>query len=448
MRRVLRKLRSLLHLHKNLEGPVTPPPTRIAPPSDSVDLTPWDHPFLTPLNIRRFREYSDAVWSIALDHARRCARPLRIACAVNMAQTSYNYCRLLNEAGVASDLYPHPLDRTALNCPEWEEYDGDWANIFDGAGFLQSQPQLTTPVPVVRLPMDCQGTDYACLKFKLGERADLLRLMRSLPSLRIEALLHHVALFPYTTWARALAGYDATLVAASPIAAYLCGRPYCIFTAGGDLMFDCGRRDDYGAITGLAFNAASWIFLSNPHPLAHCRRLGLTNGVYLPYATDDHRYCPGEGQARHAWEAQYGKGVYILSTARIDTSVKGNGEAILDHLTSIARLRPQARFVFLTWGNHADQFRAVIDRAGLGSQFIFLPPVGKKRLIDYYRSCDVTLDQFVFGYYGATGLEAAACGKPLVMRLRDAHYEPLYQGDVAPVENVRQPEELVPALLG
>jgi hypothetical protein len=58
------------------------------------------------------------------------------------------------------------------------------------------------------------------------------------------------------------------------------------------------------------------------------------------------------------------------------------------------------------------------------------------------------LDQFVFGYYGATALEAAACGRPVVMRIRPEHYAPLYEGDVAPVVNVTDPDGLVPALLG
>jgi hypothetical protein len=61
--------------------------------------------------------------------------------------------------------------------------------------------------------------------------------------------------------------------------------------------------------------------------------------------------------------------------------------------------------------------------------------VGKVRLIDYYRSCDCVLDQLVYGYYGATGLEALSVGKPVVMRILSEHYAPLYAGDVAPVLN-------------
>jgi hypothetical protein len=70
--------------------------------------------------------------------------------------------------------------------------------------------------------------------------------------------------------------------------------------------------------------------------------------------------------------------------------------------------------------------------------------VGKARLIDYYRSCDCVLDQLVYGYYGATGLEALSVGKPVVMRILTEHYDPLYGGDVAPVLNCPT-SEAVPA---
>ena len=68
-------------------------------------------------------------------------------------------------------------------------------------------------------------------------------------------------------------------------------------------------------------------------------------------------------------------------------------------------------------------------------------------MIDYLRSSDAVLDQFVYGYYGATGLEAAAIGKPILMRIRAERSSALYRGDVAPVVNLAGPEELRTALV-
>ena len=93
------------------------------------------------------------------------------------------------------------------------------------------------------------------------------------------------------------------------------------------------------------------------------------------------------------------------------------------------------------------EFQTRVHAAEVQDQFILLSPVGKKRLIDYYRSCDIVLDQFVYGYYGATALEAAAIGKPVIMKLRHEHYAPLYRGDVMPALNAATPVAMGQALL-
>jgi glycosyltransferase involved in cell wall biosynthesis len=101
----------------------------------------------------------------------------------------------------------------------------------------------------------------------------------------------------------------------------------------------------------------------------------------------------------------------------------------------------------LAWGENSAEFGSRIASEDMQKQFIILNPVGKKRLIDYYRSCDVVLDHFVYGYFGATALEAASIGKPVVMKLRQEHYAPFYKGDVMPVFNAATPWEMGDALL-
>jgi glycosyltransferase involved in cell wall biosynthesis len=251
----------------------------------------------------------------------------------------------------------------------------------------------------------------------------------------------------YYAWAAALTRHDVLVAPSIPIPAYLSGRPYCAFVVGGDLQIDCGRGGPYGAVMGLSFAAARFIFLSNPHTLGHCRRLGLINAMYLPYPINDDIYCPGPGSARAEWESRFGGRTFFLSTARIDKAVKGNSGELWQALTDVCRDRPDVRFVFLTWGHAAAELRAsVAANPVLRDKFIFLPPVGKKRLIDYYRSCDTVIDQFVYGYYGATALEAAAIGKPVVMRIRTEHYAPLYDGDIAPVWNAATPADVAKAV--
>jgi glycosyltransferase involved in cell wall biosynthesis len=413
------------------------------PGRDSRDDRPWEHPYLTETNLRRFRDYSQQVW----DHA--CARPLRgLHCAflVNMAQSMYIWARMARRNGVDAELFLHPLDTSAISRPEWEDFDGEHADVLDGPGFLAANPALRPEVPCHVVAMDGDPVHQAYKTYRAGDRRPLLRLLAGAPAVRAEALLHHEGFHPYFPWARELSRFDVACAASSPFAAYAAGRPYCALTVGGDLQIDCGRGDAYGAAMSLAFNAARFLIVTNPHALGHCRRLGFRNAVYLPYLVDTTRYHPGPGRARSAWEARYGAGVYVLTTARLDSGVKGHDEGFFRAVVELVRRHPRTRFVFLAWGRSVEEARRAIQASALSDRILLLSPVGKQRLLDYYRSCDLVLDQIVYGYHGATALEAAAVGRPVVMRWRAEHYAPLYRGDLAPVVNVDGPEALVRAL--
>jgi glycosyltransferase involved in cell wall biosynthesis len=438
-------LRTLLGLDRLLSRQRTVEPAPA--PRASVDRHPWDHPFLTHTNIAAFREYSESVWQIALAHEAGAQKPLRCAFSVNMAQNMYKWACIAQRHGATAELFLHPQDQSALNQPEWEECDAEFADVMDGAALREVHSSLATRVPVHRIPPGDSGMLAAAMAFDRGDRSALLAAMQQAPGLRHEVFTAYSGFYPYFDWAKALSRFDTIYTASAPFAAYGSGRPYCAFSVGGDLQYDCGRTDDLGRAMLLAFNAARFLFASNPHTLGHSRRLGLHNGVYLPYPMDSDRYCPGHGDARAEWTARYGEGIYVLTTARLDPSVKGHTAELIEALVAAARAQPRLRFLFLAWGTGVEAFRRHIDESGMQHQFIVLPPVGKLRLIDYYRSCDVVLDQFVYGYYGATALEAASTGKPVVMKLRRDHYDPLYRGDVMPAINTATPDAVREALI-
>ena len=151
--------------------------------------------------------------------------------------------------------------------------------------------------------------------------------------------------------------------------------------------------------------------------------------------------------ARQEWTARFGGDTFVLSTTRLDRVVKGQTDSMLRVIANVAEQRPTVRFVFLGWGADADDFRARAAACGSASSVIVLSPVGKRRLIDYYRSCDIVLDQFVYGYYGTSALEAACIGKPVIMKLRADQYAALYGGDVAPVQQAESPADVRQELL-
>lgn len=436
----------------------------------SIDNHPWDHPFLTPAHIKRFRDCSDKVWSYAASYSQRFPRTLDCAFAVNMAQNMYKWAALAQEYGANATLYLNPQDASAISRPEWEEFDGEHEDLLNGRSFVENNPGIKLRVPCLQGPNE--GSElWAAYHPKRINRIKLLlariigRRSPSLnriilsnwtavaalrlrsPSVRHSPLIHFQGAYPYFRWAEMLAKHDVTYIASTPFPAYASGQPYCICSVGGDLQFDCGRLGDHGRAMRAAFEGAHSIFVSNPVTLAHCRRFGLTNAVYLPYPMDTNRYSPGECTSREDWKRRFGGDVFVLTTSRIDKGVKGHSDAYFEMLMRLAGLRPEVRFIFLGWGTDAEEFRRRVTSVGLEKRVIMLSPVGKKRLIDYYRSCDIVLDQFVYGYFGATALEAAAVGKPVVMKLREEQYRPLYNEDLPPVFNASTPDEIQEHLL-
>ena len=65
----------------------------------------------------------------------------------------------------------------------------------------------------------------------------------------------------------------------------------------------------------------------------------------------------------------------------------------------------------------------------------------------YLRSCDVFLDQFVLGYFGSAGLEAMACGLPVLGRIEEEQYEAICETGAPPILNCDNATEVCQELM-
>lgn len=343
------------------------------------------------------------------------------------------------------------MDTHPFSHPAWEFFEGDvgeWNQLSESHRL--SIYTSRTNVPWKNIPLESQSFLESVTQFDHRDsygysRSDFFGLLAGAPTLRYETLRRFPEMLSYFNLAVEISRHKVCYAASNPFAAYASGIPYCAFSVGGDLQSDCGLSNNHGTQMALAFAAARFLMISNPHTLGHSRRLGFINGLYLPYPMDTNRYSPGHGQSRAEWVARAGDGLFVLVTSRIDAAVKGFDESLISELLQLLRSEPRLRLVFTDWGNDAELLRREIVAAEISTRVLLLPAVGKERLIDYYRSCDLVLDQLVYGYYGASALEAASVGKPVVMFLRRDQYNPLYKRDSAPVLNV-MPTGVVPML--
>ena len=114
----------------------------------------------------------------------------------------------------------------------------------------------------------------------------------------------------------------------------------------------------------------------------------------------------------------------MLCSMRMGLQWKGTQHAIEGFAKSAAQ-NPRARLVLLSWGSDLATAREQLKIYEILDRTLFIPTVGKKRLISYLRACDVLIEQFVLGYYGGSALGGMACGMPVINQLEKLQYDAL-----------------------
>jgi glycosyltransferase involved in cell wall biosynthesis len=195
-----------------------------------------------------------------------------------------------------------------------------------------------------------------------------------------------------------------------------------------------------------AYKRAGAFVISNPWSLAFARRYGLKNLVYLPFLIDAEQYSPGPPSCRDEWMRISGGDFFVMMTSRLDFSYKGSDVA-LRAFSRFARVTPGVRLVATGWGADRAKWEHLLQELGIHEKVLVVPVAGKRQVVEYLRSADCLVDQISLGYFGATGLEAMACGTPVLMKLNKEQYDALLPEGCPPVELVGDEDEVYTSLL-
>lgn len=423
-------------------------------PSDrwhSWDPTPWAHPWLSANNLKACREFEkELISTLAREIGDIEPQTNKYAFVGNLANNMAMRALPLRESGFNIDIFLHEHDTYLMSQPGWELSDQVPPEGQTDYSRLQEQG---FELPYVHSVYKCLADSDAAeiLYFALntspkvwGNQSKIATVLRQIDVLRWPA---------YACYAESIGDlrkYDALFAAQVPYLAYLSQRPYLAAQTGGDLWLDAARDDAFGQLQRTSYANAKAILATNPWAYANARRYGFRHVIYAPLLIDTERYSPLPGgtaasDLRKSWQQEVGGDFFVLTTARMDNMWKGS-EIGFEGFCRFAENQQGARLVVIGWGENKSVMMKALNDRGLANRVILLPISGKLKVVEYLRATDCLIDQFKIGYYGATALEAMACGVPVIMRLLTEQYDALCPTGSPPVLNAATADEVAAAL--
>lgn len=126
----------------------------------------------------------------------------------------------------------------------------------------------------------------------------------------------------------------------------------------------------------------------------------------LPPGVDTRRWSPGDG-------GPHRDGTFRLLSATTFTSRKA-GDLLLRALQAVVTRCPRAHLTLLGNGPAIPILRALVDALGLAGHVSIHGRVGPSELVQAYRSSDLLVSMSRAESFASVGLEALACGLPMV----------------------------------
>ncbi|MEM4406534.1 MAG: glycosyltransferase family 4 protein [Candidatus Methanomethylicaceae archaeon] len=358
---------------------------------------------------------------------------MRVALIGNINNNSYLIAKFLRRKGVEADVFIYDYDYW-MAAPEWEEGVFDikivpslypkWSWVPLNNNWIRpSWVKTVPPLTWHRLPYAKADPFIEQMEWRLNEvlkrrqhrivNESLRR--RGLPELDFAQACQY---FDIYRWEKIIAGYDIVQVCGLDAIHCLLEYPrktYIVYDIGGPLRSQVWKDSPLDTLLRAAYKNADGVIITNPDTRESAERLGIKNYTFIPSPVDEAKFCPGESRLRKELEAKYGQNIVVLfAPGRHDWEVKGTDKI----LKAFTRLKKQAQvkviLIAVEWAKDALKAREFAEKENLGSDILWIRPLNRTALVDYYRAADVVLDQFVLGTYGKAAREAMACAKPVI----------------------------------
>lgn len=236
------------------------------------------------------------------------------------------------------------------------------------------------------------------------------------------------------------------------------GKPYVVLSYGFDLetmAFAAGSLKLLALRTMLrrAFRGAARFVYATPKDSPLVARLGLKNAVLDPHLVplDTERFAPRAPEERRRLRSEWNRRLVLFHGARQEwtrgagehANQKGNDRLLRAFARLVREVEPDSLLIAVRKGGDLDASAALAAELGITGHIRWIEQLRKPELITMLNSVDAFCDQFAFGYYGVSTLEALSCSTPTFVYLDPAQFG---GGLAPPVFNGRTADEIFSAL--
>jgi glycosyltransferase involved in cell wall biosynthesis/MoaA/NifB/PqqE/SkfB family radical SAM enzyme len=200
-----------------------------------------------------------------------------------------------------------------------------------------------------------------------------------------------------------------------------------------------------GRLLALAYKKAFKNLVTNGDAIHSIKRLGLNNYAFLPHPVDDNKFYPHHTNVRKELLEKYKCSYILFAPSRQNWRLKGNDKALFGFAKLLKYYGKGIKLFVCDWGQEMDRSKRLAKDLGVEKNVVWLLPLCKRRLSEYYNASDIVLDQFTLGTFGTTTPEAMACGKPTALFYKPQDHEWCFNTH-PPIVNAFSPDEICECL--
>ena len=225
------------------------------------------------------------------------------------------------------------------------------------------------------------------------------------------------------------------------------GIPYVTHDAGWIryFPFEGGIRN---RLARRGYKKAKKVIMTNPDTFEISDNLPYIKKdkvCFIPFAIDPEKYKPVNANELRSQYVKNSDQVLLFCPARQMWKEKGNDKMIRAY-SKFTKDFPNSKFIMVEWSEDEENSKKLLNSLGLSEHIVWIKPVPKNRLIEYYNAADIVLDQFVLGSWGTATPEAMSCGKPVLMFYKKEFIMRAF-GEEPPIINSFTEEEICSNLI-